>query len=116
VDAGRIINPNNFEGQIEGGMDQGVGFALREEFVLGKTKDYPSLNFPTIRDTFEIELLSVETPRLRGPLGATGIGEMTMVSTAPAVVNAIYDACGARVFDLPATPARVKAALSAVKR
>jgi len=97
---------------LEGGMDQGVGFALREEYVLGKMTDYVSFKFPTIRDSFDIEIISTQTPRLNGPLGATGIGEMTMVSTAPAVTNAIYNACGARIYHLPATPEKVKAALA----
>ncbi len=112
VDAGTIINPHAFEGQLEGGMDQGVGFALREEYVHGKTTDYVSFKFPTIRDSFETEIITRQTPRSNGPLGATGVGEMTMVSTAPAVTNAIYNACGARVYSLPATPQKVKAALS----
>ncbi len=112
VDAGTIINPQAFEGQIEGGVDQGVGYALREEYVLGKMTDYVSFKFPTIRDSFEIEIINPITPRFNGPLGATGVGEMTMVSTAPAVTNAIYNACGARVYHLPATPAKVKAALA----
>ena len=112
VDAGTIINPQAFEGQLEGGMDQGVGYALREEYVLGKTTDYVSIKFPTIRDIFDIETITVQTPRSNGPLGATGIGEMTMISTAPAVTNAIYNACGARMYSLPATPDKVKAALA----
>ena len=115
VDAGTIINPQAFEGQLEGGMDQGVGYALREEYVLGKTKDYVSIKFSTIRDVFDIETITVETPRSNGPLGATGIGEMTMISTAPAVTNAVYNACGARIYSLPATPAKVQAALAALE-
>lgn len=111
VDAGTIINPQAFEGQLEGGMDQGVGFALREEYVLGEMTDYVSFKFPTIRDSFDVEIITRQTPRSNGPLGATGVGEMTMVSTAPAVANAIYHACGARIFSLPATPDKVKAAL-----
>jgi aldehyde oxidoreductase len=111
VDAGTIINPQAFEGQLEGGMDQGVGYALREEYVIGKTTDYVSFKFPTIRDIFDIETITLQTPRSNGPLGATGVGEMTMVSTAPAVTNAIYNACGARIYELPATPEKVKAAL-----
>lgn len=113
VDAGTIINPQAFEGQLEGGMDQGVGFALREEYVLGKTNDYVAFKFPTIRDSFDVEMITRQTPRSNGPLGATGVGEMTMVSTAPAVTNAIYHACGARIYSLPATPQKVKAALAA---
>jgi aldehyde oxidoreductase len=112
VDAGTIINPQAFEGQLEGGIDQGVGYALREEYVIGKMHDYVSFKFPTIRDSFDIKIITRETPRSNGPLGATGIGEMTMISTAPAVANAIYNACGARVYNLPATPDKVKAALA----
>jgi aldehyde oxidoreductase len=111
VDAGPIIHPHNFEGQLEGGMDQGVGYALREEYIPGKTKDWITLGFPTIGTSFSTEIIKRETPRLRGTLGATGIGELTMVSTAPAVVSAIKDACGIRIYDLPATPEKIKAAL-----
>jgi aldehyde oxidoreductase len=115
VDAGPIINPQNLEGQLEGGMDQGVGYALREEYIHGKTKDWVTFKFPTINNSFDIEIITQETPRENGTLGATGIGEMTMVSTAPAVTNAIKDACGARIYHLPATPEKVKAALAASK-
>jgi len=115
VDAGPIINPQNFTGQLEGGMDQGVGYALREEYINGKTKDWVTFKFPTINDSFDTEIYTSETPREPGTLGSTGIGEMTMVSTAPAVTNAIKNACGARVYNLPATPEKVKAALAAEK-
>jgi aldehyde oxidoreductase len=115
VDAGPIINPQAFEGQLEGGMDQGVGYALREIYDGGKTKDWVTFKFPTINDNFEMELLTRETPRNPGTLGSTGIGEMTMTSTAPAVTNAIKNACGARIYNLPATPERVLAALKAKK-
>jgi aldehyde oxidoreductase len=111
VDAGTILHPKNLEGQLEGGMDQGVGYALREEYVSGKTKDWVTFKFPTMKTAFETEIITQETPRINGPLGATGIGEMTMVSTAPAVTNAIYNACGARICNLPATPEKIKAAL-----
>jgi aldehyde oxidoreductase len=111
VDAGTILHPKNLEGQLEGGMDQGVGYALREEYVSGKTKDWVTFKFPTMKTAFDTEIITQETPRINGPLGATGIGEMTMVSTAPAVTNAIYNACGARIYNLPATPEKIKAAL-----
>jgi aldehyde oxidoreductase len=97
-------------------MDQGVGWALREEYVHGKTKDWISFKFPTAETSFDVEYIIRETPRIRGPLGMTGIGEMTMTSTAPAVINAIKDACGVWIYDLPATPARVKAALAKFKK
>jgi len=115
VDAGPIIHPQNLEGQLEGGMDQGIGYALREEFILGKTKDWITFKFPTIENSFEVEFIKRETPRIRGTLGSTGIGEMTMVSTAPAVTNAIYNACGVRIYHLPATPEKIKAALEVKK-
>ncbi|MDD5702346.1 MAG: molybdopterin-dependent oxidoreductase, partial [Dehalococcoidales bacterium] len=115
IDCGNVIHPQNFEGQNEGGMDQGVGWALREEYVHGKTKDWISFKFPTAENAFEVEYIIRETPRLRGPLGMTGVGEMTMTSTAPAVINAIKDACGVWIYDLPATPDKVKAALASSK-
>jgi aldehyde oxidoreductase len=115
VDAGRVINPKNLEGQLEGGMDMGVGFALREKYVDGQTKDWVSFKFPTISHSFEMETIIRETPRIKGPLGATGVGEMTMVPTAPAIMNAIANACGARVRHLPATSDKVLAALAEVK-
>lgn len=113
VDPGTVINPQNLEGQLQGGVDQGVGYALREEYIHGRTKDWVTFKFPTTKTACSMESIIRETPRLRGPLGATGVGEMTMVCTAPAVVNAIYDACGARIYDLPATPDKVKVALAA---
>jgi aldehyde oxidoreductase len=104
------------EGQLEGGMDQGIGFALREIYIPGETKDWITFKFPTIENMPEMELIFRETPRANGTLGATGIGEMTMVSTAPAVTNAIYNACRVRIFDLPATPDEVKKSLEALSR
>jgi aldehyde oxidoreductase len=112
VDAGPIIHPQNLEGQLEGGMDQGIGYALREEYVAGKSIDWLTFKFPTINESFEVEFIKREMPRKNGTLGSTGIGEMTMVSTAPAVTNAIYNACGARIYNLPATPEKVKAAMA----
>ena len=113
ADPGRIIHPGNVEGQLHGGMDMGAGFALREEYVHGKSKDWISFKFPNIRYAMDLETILVETPRELGTLGSVGIGEMAMVITAPAIVNAIRDATGAMVYELPATPERVKAALAA---
>jgi aldehyde oxidoreductase len=115
VDAGPVIHPQNLEGQLEGGMDQGVGFALREEYFHGQTKDWVTFKFPTMRTAFDMEVIIRETPRVKGPLGATGVGEMAMVSTAPAVINAIKDACGVTIMNLPATPNKIKAALASRK-
>ena len=113
ADPGRVIHPLNVEGQLEGGMDMGAGFALREAYVAGRTRDWVTFKFPNIRHAMELESIVVETPRELGTLGSVGIGEMAMVSTAPAIVNAIRDACGAMMFELPATPERVRAALAA---
>ncbi len=115
VDMGPVINPQAAEGQLEGGMDQGAGYALREEYIHGKTTDYIKFKFPKIGDTFEMVPIIQETIREDGPLGATGVGETTMVSTAPAVCNAIQDACGVWMCHLPATQKKVKAALKAKK-
>ncbi len=116
VDSGPIINPNNLEGQMQGGMDMGVGYALRERFEAGKTTDWRTFSFPTMKTAFDMEVITRETPRNHGPLGATGVGEMAMVSTAPAVINAIFDACGVWITDLPATPEKVKAAIMAAEK
>jgi aldehyde oxidoreductase len=116
VDAGTLIHPNNLTGQMEGGMDMGVGFALREGYIPGKTKDWRSFRFPTILDSFEMETIVRETKRSKGPLGATGVGEMSMAPTAPAVINAIRNAVGVWICDLPATPEKIKAALAAAKQ
>ncbi|RJX34064.1 MAG: aldehyde oxidase [Desulfarculus sp.] len=115
VDAGTVINPQNFTGQLEGGMDMGAGYALREEYRAGFSKDWLTFKFPTIGQSFDMEVIVQQTPRNTGPLGATGVGEMCMVPTAPAVINAIHHATGAWVCDLPATPERVRAALAAAK-
>ena len=116
VDAGTVINPQNLTGQLEGGMDMGVGYALREEYIAGQTSDWRNFKFPSMETSFDMEVVVLETPRETGPLGATGVGEMCMVPTAPAVLNAIDDACGARVTSLPATPDKVKAALAVAGR
>ena len=113
VDPGPVIHPQNLEAQLEGGMDQGVGYALREEYIQGQTKDWITFKFPTMKTAFDMEVITPrQTPRAKGTLGSTGIGEMTMVSTAPAVINAIKDACAVRIYDLPATPDKIKAALA----
>ena len=113
VDAGTIINPNNLTGQLEGGADMGVGYALREEYVAGVTKDWVTFGYPTMRTAFDQHVITRETPRKYGTKGAVGVGEMTMVPTAPAIINAIHDATGVWVTDLPAKPHKVKAALAA---
>ena len=114
VDAGRVIHPLNFTGQIEGGMDMGVGLALRERYVAGETKDWVTFKYPSTRTTFDMATIVRETLRPKGTNGSVGIGEMTLVATAPAVLNAIENAVDVRIYDLPATPDKVKAALAAL--
>jgi len=110
-DLGRAINPLLVEGQIEGGAAQGIGWALMEnvqfengEIVNPNFHDYKLL---TIKDIPKITSLLVETIDPNGPFGAKGIGECAMVPTAPAIVNAIYDAVGVRIKDLPATSEKI---------
>ncbi|MCF8043269.1 MAG: molybdopterin-dependent oxidoreductase [Desulfarculaceae bacterium] len=112
VDSGPVINPMNLTGQLEGGADMGVGLALREEYVAGETKDWRSFKFPTIGTSFPHEVIIRETPRPKGPLGCTGVGEMCLVPTAPAVINSIKDAVGVFICNLPATPEKVLAAIN----
>ncbi len=113
-DAGVLINPQNVEGQLHGGMDMGVGYALREQYIAGQTRDWVTFKFPSMKTAFDMETILLQTPRNRGPNGAVGVGEMTMVPTAPAVINAIHNACGVWITDLPAAPDKVKAALSVI--
>ncbi len=113
VDAGPVIHPQNFEGQLEGGADQGVGYALREQYVAGQTKDWRTFRYPTFATSFPMEHVIRETPRATGAKGSTGVGEMTMVPTAPAVLSAINNAVGVWICDTPATPEKIKAALQA---
>jgi aldehyde oxidoreductase len=112
VDGGPVIHPQNFVGQLEGGADMGAGYALREEYIAGKTRDWVTFKYPSFETAFEMETIVRETPRVRGTKGSTGVGEMTMVPTAPAVISAIKDAIGVWICDLPATPEKIKAALA----
>ncbi len=112
VDAGTVINPSIVEGQIQSGLDMGAGMALREQYVHGETKDWVSSKFPTMKTSFDMEVILLQTPRKRGPLGALGIGEFVLLPTAAAIVTAIHDATGGeRIRHLPATPERVLEAM-----
>jgi CO/xanthine dehydrogenase Mo-binding subunit len=112
-DCGKAINPLLVEGQIDGGAAMGLGSALLEELhpYYPTLDHYPtgffSYMMPTAKDVPELEAVVVEMNSKSGPFGAKGIGEMTANSQAPAIVNAIYDAAGIWVMDLPATPAKV---------
>jgi len=112
-DVGRAINPLLVEGQIEGGVAQGIGLALMEEFLPGRTENLHDYLIPTIGDVPPIESLIIESGDAHGPFGAKGLGEHCLIPTAPAVLNAIAHATGARVHHLPATPDTVRAAIRA---
>lgn len=110
-DVGRAINPLLVEGQVHGGVAQGLGMALMEEYLPGRTENLHDYLIPTIGDIPPIETLIVEDPDAHGPYGAKGLGEHVLIPTAPAILNAIADATGVRIRQLPATPSRVRAAL-----
>ncbi len=112
-DVGRAINPTQVEGQIHGGIAQGLGMALMEAYVPGRTENLHDYLIPTAGDMPEIECLLIEDPEPSGPYGAKGVGEPALVPTAPAILGAIRDAVGVRLTRLPATPDRVRAAIVA---
>ncbi|MBT6095680.1 MAG: molybdopterin-dependent oxidoreductase [Rhodospirillaceae bacterium] len=110
-DVGRAINPMLAEGQIEGGIAQGLGMALMEEYVPGVTENLHDYLIPTIGDMPEIQSILIEKADPEGPMGAKGLGEHVLIPTAPAILNAIRHATGARIRRLPALPHRVLAAI-----
>ena len=112
-DVGRAINPTLVEGQIEGGAAQGLGMALMEEFVPGKGENLHDYLIPTIGDMPSVDSILIEDASPIGPFGAKGVGEQALIPTAPAILNALYDAVGVRIRKLPATPDKVRAAIRA---
>jgi CO/xanthine dehydrogenase Mo-binding subunit len=116
-DVGRVINPTTGEGQVEGGVVQGLGYALVEEHVLDGGRilndQFSTYIIPTSLDTPEVRSILVEHPFAWGPYGAKGLGETPIIAVAPAVTAAIAHAAGVRLREIPATPERVFAALRA---
>jgi CO/xanthine dehydrogenase Mo-binding subunit len=115
-DVGRAINPTLIEGQIEGGIAQGLGMALMEEFFPGKGENLHDYLIPSAGDVPLVESILIEDPSPVGPFGAKGIGEQAVIPTAPAILNALHDAIGIRVRRVPATPDRVRAAILAAQK
>lgn len=115
LDVGRAINPMTAEGQSEGALAQGFGYALQEELVFDQGRVLnPSLagyKVPTALDMPVLETVLIETIDPEGPFGAKGMGEAGLVPTAPAIANAIYDAVGVRIRELPITAEKVLKAL-----
>jgi aldehyde oxidoreductase len=112
-DLGRVINPQLATGQIEGGIAQGIGLALMEEYLPGRTDNLHDYLIPTTGDVPPIESLLIEVPDPHGPFGAKGLGEHVLIPTAPAILNAIHHATGATITRLPALPHRILAAIKA---
>lgn len=111
-DVGQAINPQGIEGQIEGGSAQGIGMALMEEIHFDQHGTLLNPNFstylmPTALDVPRMETVLVEDEEPLGPFGAKGVGEPATIGTAPAITNAIYNACGVRIKELPATPEKI---------
>lgn len=120
-DAGKVINPQGLEGQTEGGAVMGMGYTLYEDVLIEngyhKTRNFTDYIIPTIRETPIIETFPVEDAiEQSGPFGAKGIGEVVMIPIIAAIMSAIYDATGARLYHLPATPERIFNALKMLKK
>ncbi len=110
-DVGRAINPIQVEGQVQGGIAQGLGFALMEEYMPERSDNLHDYLIPTIGDMPEVEVLVVEEEEPLGPYGAKGVGEPGLIPTAPAIFGAIRHAAGIRLTRAPALPHRVRAAI-----
>ncbi|MDI6807444.1 MAG: xanthine dehydrogenase family protein molybdopterin-binding subunit [Candidatus Eisenbacteria bacterium] len=119
-DVGKAINPGSVEGQIEGGVVQGIGYALYENFILDEgrpiTQNLSTYIIPTALDAPEIASIIVEAPSEDGPFGAKGVGEPPIIPTAPAVANAVFNATGVRIREIPMTGEVVLGELRKIKK
>jgi CO/xanthine dehydrogenase Mo-binding subunit len=114
-DVGKAIHPMNVIGQIMGGVAMGTGFALMEEFVPGVTTSFVNYLIPTSKDIPEVIPIIVEEEEPTGPFGAKGVGEPALIPSTPAILNAIADAIGQRIYHLPANLERVLEAVQKIK-
>jgi xanthine dehydrogenase molybdenum-binding subunit len=106
TDVGRAINPLGLQGQVEGGIIMGIGHALTEEFIVEDgiifTDHLARYRMPSVTHIpDEIKSIIVEDPTKDGPYGAKGVGEISTMPTPPAIINAVYHACGVRLNHLP---------------
>jgi CO/xanthine dehydrogenase Mo-binding subunit len=115
-DAGGVINPMSAEGQIEGALVQGIGYALTEDYIFREGRilnpDFTNYRMPTWMDAPQMKILFTDTLEENGPFGAKSIGEISMVPVAPAIANAVYNAVGVRLTTLPMIPENVFHALA----
>lgn len=120
IDCGKVINPMGLEGQSEGGVVMGMGFALTEDTIidggLHKSRNITTYILPTTCEAPRVETIAVESHEESGPYGAKGIGEVVMIPVVAAIPAAIAHATGARLFHLPATPERVWRAMRELER
>ncbi len=119
-DVGKVLNPPALKGQIYGALAQGIGYALYEELQSEKGKilnpNFRDYKIPTAQEmNFPVDLEFIETNDRFGPFGAKGVAEPGLVPTAPAIANAICDAVGIRIRDLPITPEKILSALKKLK-
>ncbi len=114
-DVGRAINRSSVEGQLEGGAIYGMGYGLTEEVVLERgmtmTPSFSEYLLPTSLDVPDVQTILIESGDGVGPFGAKGVGEPSVCSVAPAISNAVQDAIGVRIYDLPLTPEKVVRAI-----
>jgi CO/xanthine dehydrogenase Mo-binding subunit len=115
-DVGKVVNEFGLQGQITGGVAQGIGWCLYENMLFKNgvpaSTGLHGYTFMTIKDMPAVEGIAIETNDPMGPYGAKGVGEPTLIPTAPAIANAIQDACGVRIRDLPITPEKMFWALN----
>jgi CO/xanthine dehydrogenase Mo-binding subunit/aerobic-type carbon monoxide dehydrogenase small subunit (CoxS/CutS family) len=111
-DVGKVINPRDAAGQVEGGVVMGLGSALSEEFTPGVSRGFSTYAVPTATSVPEIRVRLVETPGRHAAFGVKGLGEATFLPTPPAIINAISRAIGARIRQTPATAERIRTAIT----
>ncbi|NQT78915.1 MAG: xanthine dehydrogenase family protein molybdopterin-binding subunit [Candidatus Aminicenantes bacterium] len=119
-DVGKVLNPQALKGQMYGAIAQGIGYTFYEELLSQQGKilnpNFRDYKIPRVYEMdFPIELEFIESNDRFGPFGAKGVAEPGLVPTAPAIANAIYDAIGVRIHDLPITPDKILATLKKLK-
>ena len=120
-DVGRAIHPSYVEGQMQGGVAQGIGWALNEEYIYDKNGHLQNPGFldyrmPVASDLPMLDAVMIEVPNPKHPQGVRGVGEVPLVPPLAAIANAIFSATGQRMSELPMSPPKVLAALKAAKK